>query len=555
MASQSKGKNKRTVIERPGINWRENSQEGSSLILSVVKEAAMLAPIAELKKAACSALLIFKTTQIVKENKEAYERLGYDSGGLIIAIWRSFKKAEDPEKWLSAEMRDILEDLSHTLENICSFVNEQLSKSKAIRVIFSRADGVKINEYREHLNYAMQKFELQSHMNINDVLIRVLKKNDEISEQILHRNEEEDEVKLTLEIKAREARDREIAEKFQDEEWEISKLEQLKQVEINRQTEDEQWQSDELKKIEKETKNRKSELERLRAAARELQEANQLMEAEEEEIAQLKQALGAKEDNRGSSKTRGRSSEKKSSRQEDKVYEEDDDEWEGNFIVEEASSEEELEQPVRRGSNTKRNVSGSPKRRLVPVDSTDDEGEDLQSLRSSRSSRLRTSRRNLSSASLPEEDFKSSRSAKARMARRNLSSASLHVQDTEDDYTDEEDDYAPLPPRKSSKSKRKPQTPSGNVDDLMAQFQGFMPMGMGSPRRSGSNSRSGSPIYIGGNPYIPNYGGSPIGPYGYGLPGTIVNSGVGNIVNSSISNVGNDNSVRKVYRPRSQRRE
>ena len=63
MGSQSKGKSSKTVIERPGINWRE-SPEGSSLILSVVKEAAMLAPIAELKKAACSALLIFKTTQV-----------------------------------------------------------------------------------------------------------------------------------------------------------------------------------------------------------------------------------------------------------------------------------------------------------------------------------------------------------------------------------------------------------------------------------------------------------------------------------------------------------
>jgi hypothetical protein len=51
---------------------------------------------------------------MVKENKEAYGlgRLGYDSSGLIIAIWRSFKKAEDPEEWLSAEMRDIFGDLS-----------------------------------------------------------------------------------------------------------------------------------------------------------------------------------------------------------------------------------------------------------------------------------------------------------------------------------------------------------------------------------------------------------------------------------------------------------
>ena len=62
MASQSKCKT--SVIHGPDINWREISLEGSSLILSVVKEAATLAPIAELKKAACSALLIFKTTQV-----------------------------------------------------------------------------------------------------------------------------------------------------------------------------------------------------------------------------------------------------------------------------------------------------------------------------------------------------------------------------------------------------------------------------------------------------------------------------------------------------------
>jgi hypothetical protein len=63
MAPQSKG-NSKTIIECPGINWRETSLEGSSLIVSVVKEAAMLAPIAELKKAACSALLIFNTIQV-----------------------------------------------------------------------------------------------------------------------------------------------------------------------------------------------------------------------------------------------------------------------------------------------------------------------------------------------------------------------------------------------------------------------------------------------------------------------------------------------------------
>jgi hypothetical protein len=64
MPPQSKGKSSKTVIERPGINWKETSSESSNMILSVVKEAATSAPIVELKKAACSALLIFKTTQV-----------------------------------------------------------------------------------------------------------------------------------------------------------------------------------------------------------------------------------------------------------------------------------------------------------------------------------------------------------------------------------------------------------------------------------------------------------------------------------------------------------
>ena len=67
MAPQSKGKSSKsskTVIEHPGINWREISPEGSSLILSVVEEAAKSATIAILKKAAGSALVIFKNTQV-----------------------------------------------------------------------------------------------------------------------------------------------------------------------------------------------------------------------------------------------------------------------------------------------------------------------------------------------------------------------------------------------------------------------------------------------------------------------------------------------------------
>ena len=359
--------------------------------------------------------------------------------------------------------------------------------------------------------------------------------------------------------------------------------------------------NDELKKIEKEKKHQKNlDLELLQApsGSRKFEDRLKNLNAGEKKFAQLKReltefAVKLEGNNGRDNKTQARSSEKKSSRQEDKVYEEDYEVWEGNFVVEEASSEEELERPLR-SSKAKRNASGSPKRRLVlvdssdeeedlqpmrnsrlkasgspkrrlvPVDSTDD-AEDLQPTRNSRlrasgspkrrlvpvdstdeeedflsmSSRLRASHRTLSSASLPEEDIK----AGLRIAR-NLSSASLRVQEM-----DEEDKHALSPPRKSPKAKHKPRTSSGNMDDLITQFQGFaLARGMGNPHRSrsagGSNSRSGPPSFLHSNPYFPTHGRSESLTPPKGPGSSVSSSSVENIASSSLSNVGNVNSVK-----------
>ena len=52
-------------------------------------------------------------------------------------------------------------DQYRILDSICSFVEKTLAKSKAMRVIYSRADIGKISEYHESLNTAMQKFEVR----------------------------------------------------------------------------------------------------------------------------------------------------------------------------------------------------------------------------------------------------------------------------------------------------------------------------------------------------------------------------------------------------------
>jgi len=364
-------------------------------------------------------------------------------------------------------------------------------------------------------------------MNINDVLTQLVKKNDQLSEHILHRNEEEN-VKRALEITAREARDRQEAERIQAEELkavqEITVLDRLKQVEIDHQAKDERWHSDELKKIEKETEDRQLELERLRTAASTLEIANRLKKAQQEEMDKLRRIIAAGEDSRRSNTIHAQS--RKNNYTSRQQGDDEEEGWGGNVAIEGATSEEEedVRQPARRGSKVKRNLSKSPKRRPVESDdSTDDE--DVRSLSSSR---IRTAGRKLSSTSLP-----------------------IHVE-TEDESTDEEEDCTHPPPRKNPRVpvNRKPRSSSGSpsrdVDDFRAQINSFMPpVKLGSPHRSGSNSRSSSPMYLSTcHPFS-----SSIKPYGYGLgvPGMVVNSGVGNITNTTISNVGNNRS-KTVYR-------
>ncbi|KAF8801825.1 hypothetical protein BYT27DRAFT_7261724 [Phlegmacium glaucopus] len=175
----------------------------------------------------------------------------------------------------------------------------------------------------------------------------------------------------------------------------------------------------------------------------------------------------------------------------------------------------------------------------------------------------------------------------------------LLVKETEDRSTEEEDDYAPQPPRANRKVKRRSQRPSDRVphdlDNSMAHIQGLSnasnsPIGLpgghfphhasycpicehpfsrpcGSLDGSSSDSYNdlGLPMYMTNpllvphcNPYHPTHVHPyplPMGPYGctIGGPGTNVNSGVGNVTHMTISGFGNNNSVNRAPRTRAQR--
>ncbi|KAF8806020.1 hypothetical protein BYT27DRAFT_7294516 [Phlegmacium glaucopus] len=345
MALKSKGKNLKHNTKHP--TWKDH---GSALVLSVVKDAVNFAPVPELQRAALAALFVMQTIQEVNINKEAYERLGDDSVSLIAAIWCWYKKAKVPNEWPSEAMQEILEDL-------------------------------------KQYNSTIMKFEL-------------IRKNDQLSDQILHRNEEED-IKCSQEITTCEYMDQEEAERIHREKLktvkEFSVVERLDPAEADRAERrhtDDRWYTDELRKIEKEAIYRHLELELLRTAASVVDLAHRLKKAQEE-ISQLKQKIVADQDGR-------RSTLVQSSKRRVTGHKTGGGGWRGNVVVE-GEEEEEAGRPVRRSSSrsrAKRNPSKSPKRWLVLSSDSTDDVEDFQTLRSSK---IRTVGRKLSRTSTEDE--------------------------------------------------------------------------------------------------------------------------------------------------------
>ncbi|KAF8956485.1 hypothetical protein BDZ97DRAFT_1925493 [Flammula alnicola] len=171
-----------------GTDWVDMSLQGSAVMLALVTEAANFAPVPFLRQAAGTTLQIVKTVQAVKDNKAGFRRLAEDATGLIAAVWQSYQASSDKTNWPPPELRVVIEDLVQTLSSIEKFVTSQVARKGPKRVIYSMADPGKIQEYRWRLGAAVSKFEelnkVSSHLNINDILHQVLKKQNEISEQL-----------------------------------------------------------------------------------------------------------------------------------------------------------------------------------------------------------------------------------------------------------------------------------------------------------------------------------------------------------------------------------
>jgi len=123
-ASKSSNKGKKST------NWVDNSIQGTTLVLSLVVEAAKYAPFPYLNQAAGTTLKIINTIQVcisgscddfstaqflksVKDHKAQFRRLGDDVAKIIAGIWESYQEVPEEEKvdWPPVELRDVIRDL------------------------------------------------------------------------------------------------------------------------------------------------------------------------------------------------------------------------------------------------------------------------------------------------------------------------------------------------------------------------------------------------------------------------------------------------------------
>jgi len=152
--------------------------------ISLCCEDVSVTKIPILKQNANVALVILKTVKAIKFNKDEFQQLANHAGDLIVGIWRSYKNAKVPEKWLSPPLRDILRGLLGNLYSMCEFLEEQVSTNVFFRMMGNAIDMQQINRYHQRLTITLDKFEIQSNISTNLLLVQLLEKQKEMSNQI-----------------------------------------------------------------------------------------------------------------------------------------------------------------------------------------------------------------------------------------------------------------------------------------------------------------------------------------------------------------------------------
>ncbi|KAF8147691.1 hypothetical protein B0H34DRAFT_279613 [Crassisporium funariophilum] len=359
--------NSKGFAGRLGLAIRRDTLENAiGVVLSLLTQSAPLTGVPDLKSAAGTTLFILTTIQSVKENKEGFQRLAEDVAALFLVIWGSHQKCKDPQNWLTPELREILLELQITLDSIETFVRGQLERGKRIRFIYSKADSGKIQEYRERLGSAMNKFELQSHIIINEALIHLQSEQERLLDHLEHQNNKgesgkgHDLAKKLLEAEAIRESEIEELKRLRAEEAEWIRKKAVRESNAKKQAE----LKDDLERLKAEKARReallkleatRAEIERLKSEKKRRAEAAQIKEEENRRQAEEKVQREAKA--------------KQKARVEEVEDEDDYDEWEEDDSGEDTESQTSEEgPPVRVHPNAVGSTSSSKPAANPPTD-------------------------------------------------------------------------------------------------------------------------------------------------------------------------------------------
>lgn len=165
-------------LPMPSKHHTDSSKENllldtSDFVLTVVRDAARLAPIPYLKDAAGLALGIVNVIQGVRGNKDAFRRLADDACGLVYAILCRHATAARTASGVSADLLDNLQELLKTLTAIERFAKKKVSRNVVMRVIMRQSDLGTIQEFRETLRQSLDLFGLKSNITIQEYLASI----------------------------------------------------------------------------------------------------------------------------------------------------------------------------------------------------------------------------------------------------------------------------------------------------------------------------------------------------------------------------------------------
>ncbi|KAJ6560142.1 hypothetical protein B0H19DRAFT_1069831 [Mycena capillaripes] len=147
----------------------QTALEVTEVGLTVMANAAQLAPIPYAFQVIWLAQSILGTIQRVRNNKKGFRQLEKDIGELVRAIIDSESRVQ------SLEMKQSLSELLSLLTKIDKFVLKRTAGNTIYRILTSRMDASKIQGYRFQMRQALDVFAFKTQINIHENTERILK--------------------------------------------------------------------------------------------------------------------------------------------------------------------------------------------------------------------------------------------------------------------------------------------------------------------------------------------------------------------------------------------